>query len=493
MVSWLTVPSVPMPDEMSRAERTQSRRTRIDRYRSRTEVTIEHINAALAWLRLSRINGEELEQNPYQEMNTLYKVLPIQRGISPEEALNKVQEQLYSLVNNSYPLNIITFNTGTAAAASEAVKNWLDRSADYTELDVAAMCTTTPTHKPHIYKHVGNQTNHTIFVILNNLDTPTVLFKMMTAIMLNLILFGEQTTTFAEAWLNGNADAVYTAVGNYYAEYKSKTDARRRAKALEELSKTMVVDRTNEFRTRITQLEHNIASHFVDINELNDELNKVKGEYLLYTLTDQEDKSEELKAFFESCGDKIAYINFNENRLYIVYRTALIYYEPDMLRRYFESNRGNCVTNAPMHIQQLLKDVFLDNKYTLLIETGACLDVRNNRIQFADPTSLMNKSRETLAGLLNPHHYYYNCWGDNQSLIVRALMDKDYIKAILTAFAAMSGLNISDTAVMEKLIREEFVYFPDTPCLKNNETGEIITINQYKRRLEDNASDETDE
>lgn len=99
-----------------------------------------------------------------------------------------------------------------------------------------------------------------------------------------------------------------------------------------------------------------------------------------------------------------------------------------------------------------------------------------------------------LKGIPNPHHKYYNCWGDNQSNIVRALVDKDYITAITTAFAATSGLNISDTAVMEKFVNDELPYrYSDTPCLKNTATGELITINTYKRRFEDNASNETNE
>ena len=488
MLAWLTEATIPAPPQLVQASRSAGRRSYINRYRSRTEVTTDHILTAYAWLWLPVLVGDELSQ--VNEVSLGYRTAPITRGIPEEEALENAKRVISDVIDGYYNFNVIMFNTGTAAAGSARLKSWLDEQENYRELDVATLVTTTATHKINIYKFEYN--GRVYYIVLNNLDTPTVVFKIATALMLDQNHFNDDTASFAETWLTGNADATYTKITEYYEAYTTAKRDRERNEALTELSKAMLTDKTNEFKERINSIQRQIESLFDEISNRNIELDKVKGEYLLYKLEDMEDKGEELRNFFASCGDKITHIHFHSNNLYLAYRTSLMYFEADMLNRYFESNRNNCVNSAPEHIQQLLIDVFLNNKYELLIESGAKLDIEYNRINFIDPTQLKHCVYTDLIGLPNPHHMYYNCWGDNTPLITRALMEKDFITGILQVFAAMSGLNIADSAVMEKFVQSELINYTDTKCLKDKETGEIITIRQYQRRYEDaHASAET--
>lgn len=488
MLAWLTEATIPAPNELVQASRSITRRTNIDKYRSRTEVTTDHIYTAYAWLKLPVLIGDELQQ--LREWSMKYKTAPITRGIPEEEALENAKRVIANIIEGYYNFNIIMFNTGTAAAGSARLKSWLDEQENWHELDVATLVTTTATHKINIYKF--ERDGRVFYTILNNLDTPTVVFKIATALIIDQNYFNDNTEAFAEAWLTGNADTIYTKVAEYYEAYTTAKKERERNEALTELSKAMLTDKTNEFRDRIDSIQRQINSLFDEISNRNAELEQVKGEYLLYKLEDMEDKGEELRNFFASCGDKITHIHFCDNKLYLAYCTSLMYFEPDMLNRYFESNRSNCVNSAPEHIQQLLTDIFLNNKYDLLIESGVKLDIEYNRVNFVDPTQLKHCVYTDLIGLPNPHHMYYNCWGDNAPLITRALIEKDFITGILQVFAAMSGLNIADSAVMEKFVQSELVNYTDTKCLKNKTTGEIITIRQYQRRYEDaHASAET--
>ena len=488
MMTWLTEQTVPIPAELVQADRKNSRRTAINRYRSRTEVTNEHINAAYSWLRLPAIKDDTLQ--PVNDVAALFKTAPISRGIPEEEAFSKVQEVLTGIMTGYYTFNIVMFNTGTAAAATQYTKNWFDTQENWHEMDVATLITSAANHRINMYKFSNDI--QTTYVVLNNIDTPAVTFKIATAIMLDQNPFGDKTQQMAEAWLSGNGDTICTVVNEYYAEYRANEETRRREEALAGLSQAMVVDRSREFKDKMDNIEYQIKDYYNYINELNNQLNQIKGEYLLYKLEDMEDKSQELRDFFASCGDKIAHIQFYDNKLFIVYKTTLMYYEEDILKRYFESNRGNCVTNAPLYVQQLLEDVFMNHKYDLLIESGAIIDTMNNRVSYKRPEELLNCQRSELLGLPNPHHLYFNCWGDNGPNIHRAIMEKDFITAILTTFAAMSGLNIADTAVLDKFLTDEIYTYNNTPCLKNKETGEVLTITQYERRFED-ASDEANE
>ena len=489
MLSWLTQATVAFPNELVVAERSEQRRTAINRYRSRTEVTTEHIHTAYSWLRLPLIVNNELQE--YDTRSMLYKTLPVSRGVSEDEALSTIQREINSIIHGYYSQTITMLNTSTAAANSAKVKEWPDNAEEWTELTEArTTVVSTPNHKINIYRN--DTETCTNYVILNNMDTPTVVFKIAAAIMMNMNHFGDDTERFAQAWLSGNGDTICTLVENYYKEYKEYKINKQREEALEAMCKAMVVDRSNEFRNRIDEIQHNIDMLFAKISEYSESLDKAKGEFLLYTLENEEDKGEELRNFIASCGDKISHIRFSNNKLYLVYRTSLIYFEPEMLERYFESTRDNCVNTAYSAKQQLLKDIFINQTYELLIESGACLNLGNNSVCWTDPINLLPNGYDAMVGIPNPHHIYYNCWGDNQSNIVRALRDKDYITAILTTFAAISGLNIADSAVIEKFVRQELenTAFRNIRCLKNKETGELININQYIRRYED-ASNET--
>ena len=497
MIQWITPATIAIPEELSRADALNGRRLRQNRYRSRTDVTPEHINSAYMWQKLPIIiddpehEGCQKLSTEHRNQSGLYRTAAVPRGVSEENALSTCLNVIAEVQGSyGYAFKYLMFNTGTAAAATERFKRWLDEQPAYEAMDVATLVTSSPTHKIYMYKNaIGNETT---YIALNNLDTPSVVFKIATAIMLDMNMFGEATQKFAEAWLTGNGDAIYAAVNEYFAEYRANEELNRRIRAIDELYKAMTANRAKEFKDRMDSINYEMQNLFERIAEYSRDLDRVKGEYLLYTLEDEDSKGTDLKNFIQGCGDKISYINYTDHKLYLSYVSKLIYFEPNLLRRYFDSTRDNCVTTAPAYIQQLLKDIFFENKYELLLETAFLLDIHNNQIYWKESSSLRNCYDNMLKGIPNPHHKYYNCWGDNQSNIVRALVDKDYITAITTAFAATSGLNIADTAVMEKFVGDELPYrYSETPCLKDTATGEVITINTYRRRFEDNASNET--
>ena len=479
--SWVVPQTIPTPAELAAAIRYITRKLVIDRYRSRTDVTIQHINGAFAWYKLPIITQDN-DYIPADPNSMRYLTFPIKRGIPEELALQMVKDKLNTISMLSSPFQVIMFNSSTAAAATETVTQWFDADENWNEIDIATMVTSAPNHKVKLYKHTEETYNKVIYAIINNIDTPTVLYKLAAAIMLDTNKFGENTRTLAEAWMSGTGDTICTAIINYYEAYKAEEEKRRKENALNELCTAMSENRDSEFKRKIEEVQNEIDQMLTMLRDYNVKMDKIKGEYLLYKLSNEDEKAEELKKFIESCGNAIRYINYDSGILYLVYKTSLMYYEPDLLKNYFRSTRNNSVNGAPAWKQQLLKDIFLENKYTLLIESGVALNIRNITVHYYNPTSNnICPDISALTGIPNPHHMYYDCWGDNLSNIIKALREKDYITAILTSFAAMSGLSISDIAVITKFIERELDEYSNVGCLKNKETGEILTITEYRR------------
>lgn len=482
-MQWLSS-TTPAPAELVSAVNRAHRRIAIDRYRSRTNVTHDHIYTAYSWLTLSKIENDTIVE---AQTNARYVTRALSRGVETEEALNTAREAIDAAIASNYLYTMLTFNTSTNAAATEALQTQLDADPDYLELNVRALVTTTPNHKVRIYKKVNG--DRTLYVILNNLDTPAVVFKIATALLLNTNMFGEFTTTLAEGYLTGDGTKVHTAVTQYFAEYNNTRQERAIRDAINNMESMLTQNREREYTDKIARAQRELDDLYERITDYTKRLNDRKAEYLLYKLTDEDTRVAELKQFLNASKDKLSYLKYEAGYLTMVYNTPLLYYEPHSAQRYFDSTRENIMNSADPATQQLLKDIFINGSHTLMIQSGVTLNLTRPDVAFANPLSVLPvMSVRELNGMYNPHHYYYNCWGDNQSLIIRALTDHDYITAILQAFAAIAGINVTDTAVINKFVERELPEFKNTPCIRVNETQEIITFVEYSRRLTERAS-----
>lgn len=483
-MEWLSTPTKDCPRELRNAYDISRSRTFIDRYRSRSDVTTDHIITAFSWTRLSTITDPNEQLTAPNRNHIHYITRSVKRGIPAEAAVAEAEDIIDREIFTERE-SIITFNTGVAAEGSNAIKARLDAHEKYTELNVRTMLVSTPTHKIHVYKRVLD--GRAIYVVLNNVDTPSVLFKLSAALMLDSDLLGEWKQTLADKWMTGNADGIYGAIEEYYKEYNANLQSRVFKEALELMVKNAANAKNKLFTDRIRELEARIDDYYTSWRTAIHELNDVKGAYMFNSLMDEDTSVSDLKTFLEACKDKIPYIQAANSRLVLTYTTELLYFESSLIDPYFASARSNVITSAPRYVQQLMKDLFKDMKYRMLIESSIQIEFIEKRFRYTPIESIRTLS--DLKGIPNPHHKYYNCWGDNGPNINRALENYDYVTALTTAFAAMSGINLSDTAVIDRFVREELSQYKTVPCLKNLETGEIITIQEYERRF-NNASNE---
>lgn len=488
-MGWLLNRTREYPQELAQALSRATRRIYIDRYRSRTTVTPENITTALSWVYVRKIEDETIVAENKQ---VRYITRAITRGIAVESAANDVMEFINSRIENvSYHIALLTFNTATNAAAEEIIRTNLTNDNSYAELNVRPIVTTTPNHKIRIYKTEKN--NKITYIILNNLDTPEVVFKISTAIMLDLNKFNEKTDVFAEAYLNGNPDKVSEVVEEYYREYNANKTEREFKQALNSLQDSLEAGEEQVHIDAITNIEYEIEREYKNLASYYTALDDAKAKYLLFKLNSSNAKTEELKRFITSCKNNISYISCTHGRIYMVYKTPLLYFEPELMQRYFDSQRNNCVNILPDALQNLLKDIFINKTHDLLIESGFELNLVTGSIGFINPVSVLNLTPATVTGMPNPHHYYYDCWGDNKVCITQAVRNKNYVEAILQTFSAIAGLSLSDTAVLTRFTERELTEYRETPCIKVKETGELLTINEYRRRFENvsNANDGT--
>lgn len=488
MLEWLIPAETQAPNQLVQAETSLRRRMRLNRYRSRTEVTGEHIIAAFSWLKLPVLTDEGTLESS-EPGNVYYSTFSVPRGVPDEQALRDAQDTITGIIAANYSNAFVTFNTASAANGSAAVKQWLDECADYAELPVRPMLTTTPNHKVHVY--INNVTDNKMFVILNNVDTPAFVFKLGAALLTIYQKFGNKTNEIAEKYLTGNGTEVYNTLHGYYAEYEAHAQERALLEALNTMTTAICENRERDLIKLIEDTQRSIDDLYNRIAAYTETLNAHKANYLLFKLTDEDARVQELKTFLHNSYENITGLRAERGTIKIAYKTPLVFFEPDALQRYFDSTRPNVVNEAPNWVQQLLKDIFINKTKQLLIETGATIYIERPNIEYKNPAAIRTDvyAPSEFSGIPNPHHHYYNCWGDNKPNILRALAEHDYVLAITQVFAAMGGLNLTDTPVMEKFIQRELREYKETPCIKDVATGEVITIREFERRH--NASTQT--
>lgn len=350
MLTWITpIMSGNVQEELQEAYNNTCRNIRTECYRSRTEITYDHITTAFSWIWMHELNEEKTELVPQNRIRLLYTTMPIPRGVAEDEALETIRQKMEYLCSRNWNKTVLMLNTRTDAANSAKVKEWFDAQEDWTSIN-STQVISSGTHKVNIYKRTMpvEMSSKQVYVILNNLNTPSVLYKLAATIMLQENKFGNDTAALAQEWLTGNGERVNDWIKAYYKNYKETKAEREREQALAALEEGMQQDKTNYFRNKIEDLQREINSYLIEIARINEDMNKVKGEYLLYTLENTENKTKELREFLKSCGDKLSGLQFESstNRLHFVYKTELIYYEPELLQRYFDSTRPNCVKHV---------------------------------------------------------------------------------------------------------------------------------------------------
>jgi hypothetical protein len=423
---------------------------------------------------------------PAHKIKYITRALP--RGVADADAIEDALADINTALTVS-GINIITINSYTNASAESALCDHLASLEEYTELNVRTLVTTAPSHRIKIFKRAHN--TNPMYVVITNLYTETVVFKVAAAISLDVNYIPELNPALQEGLLEGSAEKVYAAINTYYADYEAQRAQRLMDQAMQNLETHLLDAGLAQFGRIIENINEELDQMSMRYQAKLVDLKNAQAQYLLSKLQGNEEIVKPVIQFFNACKKNITYLNVENDTITVVYTTPLSFWETKYYDAYVKSTRPN-VINAMMPVHQaLFKEIFKDKTIQLLIESGIKINLHTSGIQYADAGSYRNVNTTMLKGIPNPHHYYFNCWGDNKPVIMRALKNNDYVQAFTQAFAAIGGINLTDSAVMGRLCSNALDAYAQTPCLKYKATGEIITIKEYERRFA-NVSNQND-
>ena len=170
----------------------------------------------------------------------------------------------------------------------------------------------------------------------------------------------------------------------------------------------------------------------------------------------------------------------NDSYMIIKITTTIHNYNEKSAQRLLESYSESSIR------AKILKNIFVDNKYSILVNQPYVYDVTHCGIRAKyksfKKTYINDIMREEkVPYIINPHIYYHECFGQNGPILLDLLSQYNFEGFINCLISTTGNLNFSDTVVMREFWERIIDKLPESTlfCVKN-ETGEQLTFKQFK-------------
>ena len=450
-------------------------RMRISMYRTRNPIEINDILYPLSFLFAP--GGRTVEE---RDKYIGFRTIATPRNIATEEG---VAFMLGELAEMQYPLNIIVINTINNKEVGDALYEYLKQDVPQTTAleSYTTVLTQSPYHRTQLlYEELDDGDNKTkTYYLFTNKMNDIAVGRLAGCICAHMDLFGENTGNIATALIQGKQDLYETLITIFIEEASTSEHLEQIRRDLEQVGAYGARRMEERIRNDIRSKQNNIDDYLRVLNNMYNELRE--EQIRLIGIQHQGNNANELTEFLLGNINNITFARLYDGYLYMRYRTPLLYWDADVFKILREATNRNPMHPTNSAKQQLIDDIFDTGRVTLWFDSGFRYNLVNNGITHVKIENNFNDV-PTAKGLPNPHHYYFDCWGDNAPMITQAQSRGDNVVALAQVFAAIAGLNLSDSVVTNKFVNEMFDTHRNIKCLEIKETNEFISIEEYFRR-----------
>ena len=370
-------------------------------------------------------------------------------------------------------------------------KDELDRQMPYNRVFSAA-CTSATTHICRVYI---SENQHTI-VVLTNCVSNKMVQRLVAAIPAMAPWIPEKSADFPIAMYQAlgkdNAREYYTAFTTWQdkviAPYFREQERLNRAKYVKSLY-TVNLDAmqktVTQHKNMIKDAEDRLATQYATLRELQ---LKIAGLQNLPQATPSDIDYFTKHRRITFIDNASAYNNAT-NQIRFGISTPCINYDKELLASFINSPRGNDYNQS---YKQIYTELFLKDRYVLWLRYNIVwmrpTTDANWKLVTDNNVSTGDGAGASDIGLLNPHLYYFHCYGQNAGYINKALAEQDYILALEQSIACVGTLNFADGIVMSRL-HMQLSQNNDRLCVQDTETGEFLTLKQFKERIQEDEAD----
>ncbi len=272
--------------------------------------------------------------------------------------------------------------------------------------------------------------------------------------------------------LGGNDYVKYVTLYNNYIAKLGIREAKMK-KALEKLSENMLAKQKRNLEENINNIKYDIDSYMKGISTSYNRLREY--EMTLAGLLAQ-DASADLVEFVDYIDRHkiVELVDIRDTSLILKASTTFRYFDEVLLNKIMNNSRTDIGCNG--YLKALFKAVFIDKTIKMHIQVYFKLNLNNRTV------SRYTDRNIEATYYCQPHIYNFDCWGNNQAHIIKALNEGQYIAALEQALAAIMNINFADNTVLGYFIREVSDGKRNTPALELQD-GTRITFKQFEDKM----------
>lgn len=254
-----------------------------------------------------------------------------------------------------------------------------------------------------------------------------------------------------------------------YAAYCAALDAIYRNSNIMDkmLERALSGIESRKFEALIRAAESDISSHDNNIQNYIDRIQQhasaireLQARIIGYKTAVDNNSGNELLDFFRS-NKNVRLHDFNNGKVYFDALSYLEYWDEEQAERYIENKNSVFYANPPRdrfvsvnEMHRLLTAIFVDCKLRLRLVARYCLNEDGNISGISD-AAFDGVFDDRMP---NPHIQGYRCLGNYGDILRDASRTGNYVMAVQQCITSCGSLNIGDSTVMERFIKEFYTY-----------------------------------
>lgn len=248
---------------------------------------------------------------------------------------------------------------------------------------------------------------------------------------------------------------------------------------------------------KINQIENDIKSLNQTLNSYYDEITRILANIkdkelrkLILIGQDFEQVTLELIEYM-STNKFITDIDIQGNELHVTVKTPLYFADEKFIQKLFDTPKSY-INEKSKEVKALIKEVFLDKKSIIIVKCKIVINI--NSIANINTGTRMDGIRSIIYAthlypnqfftdsVPQPHLVYYNCFGANETHLLKTVQNNDIIGLIAQAIASCQNINFGDSAVSNKFINDIETNYANKKFIYDEEIKEQISYNEWKKR-----------
>ena len=387
-----------------------------------------------------------------------------------ERLTAKKMPDINNLLNLYHPLHVVTFKRDITIHHIYNGKTYIPELEKLGEVNkgLSTLLTSAPDHIIRVIKEADN--SYHIFTSEYDWDLGRRIVSIIPLLYPDIIL-PEEVKEILKA-LGGNDYVKYVTLYNNYIAKLGIREAKMK-KALEKLSENMTAKQRRNLEENISSMKYDIDNY---IKSISTSYNRLREYQMTLTGLLAQNTNTDLVEFVNYINRHkiVELVDIRDTSLILKASTTFRYFDEVLLNKIMNNSRTDI--GSDKYLKALFKAVFIDKTIKLHIQCYFKLNLSNRVVsRYTD--------RSVEATYYNqPHIYNFDCWGNNQAHIIKALNEHQYIAALEQSLAAIMNINFADSTVLGYFVREVSDVRRNTPALELQD-GTRITFKQFEDKM----------